>query len=174
MTCPQCGDALEFTVSADDIRGVADPHGTNPHGELSMDGITVRFRLPDSRDLAALAGRTDAVAARLLLLRRCVTEATWGDADLAAEALPEAVVAALADRMDPQADLRFRLTCESCDHEWQALFDIGAFLWTEISVAARRLLREVAALAKAYGWSEGDILAMGDTRRHTYLELASS
>jgi hypothetical protein len=53
------------------------------------------------------------------------------------------------------------------------MFDIGAFLWEEIAAQARRLLREVHTLARAYGWREADILVMSAARRQAYLEMVS-
>ena len=55
----------------------------------------------------------------------------------------------------------------------QLLFDIGAFLWSEIEACASRLLAEVDALARAYGWRERDILAMSGIRRAAYLDMVS-
>jgi hypothetical protein len=76
--------------------------------------------------------------------------------------------------MDPQAEMLLDLSCPTCGHAWQAVFEIVTFLWTEIRVRARRLLREVDALARAYGWAEGDILAMSEARRGLYLQMALS
>ena len=66
---------------------------------------------------------------------------------------------------DPMADIHLALNCPSCEHKWEAPFDIVAFLWREISAAARRLLREVHTLASAYGWTETEILALSPARR---------
>ena len=73
--------------------------------------------------------------------------------------------------VDPQADVQMDLTCPACGHQWQALFDIESFFWREISAWANRILREVHALASAYGWRESDILSMSTWRRQTYLNL---
>jgi len=94
--------------------------------------------------------------------------------DQAVEALPDGVIAALTAQMaqaDPQADLQLDLSCPACRHRWLAAFDMITFLWNEIDSWARRMLREVHALASAYGWSEADILSMSATRRHLYLDL---
>jgi hypothetical protein len=72
---------------------------------------------------------------------------------------------------DPMADIHLALNCPSCEHKWMAPFDIVAFLWREISAAARRLLREVHTLASAYGWTESEILALSPVRRRAYLEM---
>jgi hypothetical protein len=54
------------------------------------------------------------------------------------------------------------------------LFDIGEFFWTEIAVQAQRLLREIDALARAYGWTEREILSLPGQRRQAYLELVAA
>jgi hypothetical protein len=46
-------------------------------------------------------------------------------------------------------------------------------VWTELRAHARRLLREVDVLARAYGWTEPDVLALDERRRAAYLELAA-
>mgnify|MGYP003381458898 FL=1 len=61
--------------------------------------------------------------------------------------------------------------CPSCDHRWSALFDIVSFFWREIDDWARRTLREVHSLGRAYGWSEADILTLSAWRRRAYLEM---
>jgi hypothetical protein len=65
------------------------------------------------------------------------------------------------------------LNCSSCGHKWEAPFDIVAFFWTEINAAAHGLLREVHALASAYGWTESEILALSPARRRCYLEMVN-
>jgi hypothetical protein len=76
--------------------------------------------------------------------------------------------------VDPQAEITFHLTCPACAHEWDLLFDITDFFWTEISVQAQRLLREIDALARAYGWTEREILNLPAQRRQTYLEMLAA
>jgi hypothetical protein len=72
---------------------------------------------------------------------------------------------------DPQADVQLALCCPRCSHEWQEVFDIVSFFWSEISAWTARILREVHTLACAYGWREADILAMSPGRRQCYLEM---
>jgi len=71
--------------------------------------------------------------------------------------------------IDPQADTKLSLVCPSCEHAWQADFDIISFFWREIDAWAQRTLLEVVYLASAYGWREADILNMSPWRRHFYL-----
>jgi hypothetical protein len=137
---------------------------------LSVDsaGYHVEFRLPNSADLAAARAATDVRAARRRLFEDCITNGVAG-----AE-MPEHVVDAAAAAMaqaDPQGDVRLALECPGCGQQWEEIFDIASFLWSEVHAWALRAFREVHQLAGAYGWSEADILAMNPWRRKVYLEL---
>jgi len=157
--CPECGELLEFALSAKALLGCA-PHCPRTHAEVNGR----RLRLPTTRDLASVAGEPDEAHAALKLVERLVD----GEA-LAPEVAGDELASAL-DAADPRMDLSLALSCLTCAHRWSAPFDVPAFLWEEIDVRARRLLDEVHALARAYGWNEGDILALSDTRRRAYLE----
>jgi hypothetical protein len=157
-----------------DLRVSAEPDAADETWELVVGDLELRFRLPDSRDLAAVAGCEDKATARSLLVQRCVSWANR-EGESVAE-LPAEVTTKLAQRMaerDPQAEVMLDLRCPTCDHAWQALFDIVSFFWTELAAQARRLLREIHTLARAYGWREADILSMSARRRQFYLELAT-
>lgn len=160
--CPGCGERLELAFGADEIR--AEPGAAEEEIALLHDGGEVRFRLPTSRDLAAVAEERDG---RRALLRRCLLAET-GE-------LPDDLIETIEERMaeaDPQARVLLDLSCPACQRRWQAPFDIDAYFWSELDAWARRTLREVHALAAAYGWSEAEILGMSAARRHLYLGLA--
>lgn len=171
-TCPACEEQLELALDVDDVRVESGmPAETAPR--VIVDSREVRFRLPGSLDLAAVANAGDVAAARRSLLERCVLEVRADGNALPIEQLPADLEAAVVDRMaqiDPQADVRLALTCPACNHRWQATFDIAVFFWSEISAWASRLLNEVHSLAHAYGWCEGDILALSPWRRRFYLQ----
>jgi hypothetical protein len=142
--------------------------------DLCVDGVTLRFHLPNSRDLAAIVTADGLPAARRVLLQRCLHQTTRDGTVLALSDVPETVLAMLTEQMfdlDPQAGLRFNLACEACGQQWSAPFDIAAFVWTEIAAMAQRLLHEVHILAMTYGWHESDILAMDAVRRQLYLDM---
>lgn len=173
-TCPQCGERLETDFRTADIRGARTPALPAPQTprRLHCDGYTIEYRLPDSDDLLAVSTlRSDGVAA---LLARCVLSAAHDDTPCAAEELPPRATARLAEAMsraDPDADVRISLNCPACAHAWKTGFDIVTHLWLELEDWAQRTLAEVHALARAYGWGEGEILALSPTRRQLYLEL---
>lgn len=66
------------------------------------------------------------------------------------------------------------LNCPECGAHWQLLFDVVNFLWVEIAASAKRLLLEIHALAKTYGWTERYILTLSDVRRQSYLEMINA
>lgn len=174
--CPRCAEHLEFDVAVADLRVADDPDMEEDAWELVTGGLALRFRLPNSGDLAAVSGCEDPSAARSLLVQRCVLEASRDRVPVAAGELPDDVIVGLAQRMsecDPQAEVLLDLRCPACDHHWQALLDIVAFFWAELAARAKRLLRDVHTLARAYGWSEADVLNMGARRRQRYLEMAT-
>jgi hypothetical protein len=169
--CAQCGTSLEFAVEVGAIR---QPEPAAQAHSLQVDGLAMRFRPLNSLDLAAIVGLAEVGAARLRLVERCLLEATQEGQPLTAAELPESALAALVDALtecDPQAETRFQLTCAACGHRWSALFDVVSFFWTELGARAERLLVQVHALARAYGWREADILAMSPGRRHYYLQM---
>jgi hypothetical protein len=173
--CPQCAGHLEIRFAAAEIRTTGDDRLDVQ--EMKSRGITVRFRLPNSVDLAKAisAGKID--RAKEVLLQGCVIEARRGDAIVAPSELPPEVseeINRLMAAADPVAEVLLNLQCPLCSHSWQALFDIAAFFWTEISAHARRLLREIDVLACTYGWGESEILGLSATRRQAYLELIGS
>lgn len=182
VDCPQCGNTLEFSLLVADIQQPPAAEMKDHIYRLSAAGYQLQFRLPNSFDLAAIAlpaGKLPALQAdsdltpvRDLLIQRCLVQATLENEPVRASDLPEPVIDALVREMaayDPQAEVQFNFTCPDCAHGWQALFDIVTFLWARISAQGQRLLQEVHALARAYGWSEADILAMSNARRQYYL-----
>lgn len=172
--CLGCGEQLEFTLSAGALRIAGTPEAPDMEFGLEAEGFALRFRLLDSFDLRAAASSPDVTAARRLLVERCLLEAHCGQEPVTIEALPETVIEHLATRLaecDPQAEVLIELACPACASRWQVLFDIASFFYTELSAQARRLLREVHTLARAYAWREADILAMSARRRQYYLEM---
>ena len=179
-SCPQCGELLEFSLNVSDIR-VVDLDRAMTEAEdgsihhLHTDHWDLTFRLPTSLDLAAIA-MTAPTQARTRLAQRCLLQAEQNGQPITLDAVSDGAIAHLSRYLgeaDPQAEILLDLQCPACQHQWQTLFDIVAFFWSELQVQAQRLLQEVHVLARAYGWRETDILAMSSTRRQFYLELVS-
>ena len=167
--CPHCTERIEFPLDlapSRDLEGRALSGGANAPTSYTTEtnGTTLRFRLPTSRDLAEVAAAPNEKAALQRLVQRCAFEEDLPDETL--EVLSRAMLEA-----DPETEITLHLTCPSCAGTWDLLFDIAEFFWREISAEAQRLLREIDTLARAYGWTEGEILNLPAQRRQTYLEM---
>lgn len=172
VPCPTCGIRLELEVDAGDLlaRPAARPVPVTVDGQ--------RVRPLTSRDLATITEEIDPGQAALRLARACTDpggadgvtgrSAAHGGTDVATPELGR--IGAALEEADPWAELLLELACEVCGHAWSAPLDIAGFVWEEIGQRAGRLLDEVHVLASAYGWSEGEILALGEDRRAAYLQ----
>jgi hypothetical protein len=178
VKCSQCETELEFAIDTTTLYDAdKDAQSVEPLTSIYIiqeDTFQVSFRLPTSFDLAAIVGYDDIITTRQMLIERCIVQAEHDGQTIQAADLPETVIASLVRAMlehDPQAEIEMTLSCSTCDYSWSTLFDIVSFFWTEIETHAKRLLRDVDVLARAYGWREADILALSEARRQFYLEL---
>lgn len=159
--CPRCGELLDISCDGQAVFG---GEAAEPDCELDLGGRRLSLRAPNTVDLLEIAALP--VAERpAALMDRCAGEALEGDARTLAETR--------LSELDPLGEVSFALDCAGCGHAWSEVFDIAAFLWTEIGDRAQRLLREIHALARAYGWREADILALTPQRRSAYLALVA-
>jgi len=162
--CEACGERNEFDLDAAALPAPSAP----PDGvvAVALGERTVRARLPNSYDLAAVAGVSDEAEAARAIVRRCVLD----DA-----AIDDDAVAALDRAMEEAegiAALDIVFSCSACGTANRAPLDIGGFLWIELSERVERVIADVETLAACYGWREADILAMSDVRRTLYAERA--
>ena len=178
--CPGCRQRLEVSVDLSGLlAGDPEPAGDREvegevEGEVRVGELVARFRLPSAGDLVTVADCPDPAEASRLLLRRCVREACRGTEPVDPDRLPAELVAALdaeLARRDPLADLRLSINCAGCRHSFELVLDPAALYWAELAERARRLLFEVHRLARAYGWTESEILGIHPVRRAAYLEL---
>jgi hypothetical protein len=168
-SCPECAEKLEFALNA---RALAETVEPNPEAAVEVRGR--RFRLPTSRDLAALVHETDATSAARQLLRRIndgkQQELCEGDlSEQEMEAVEEQLAAA-----DPLAEIRLSFDCPNCSAQFEESVDLPTFLWAELEAYVKRLLADVHRLASAYGWSEAEILSMSSARRELYLDMVTA
>lgn len=158
--CPCCAEALELQVSLAQLRPTGPTRASARWRLLRVGRERVRWRLPDTDDLLAVAGLGRAADVRAALLARCV--------EAEDPALRERVAARLPTE---PTDVRFDLACPACAHCWQMPFDIAAFTWREVDDWARRTLAEIHIIAATYGWTEDEILRLSARRRQEYVGM---
>ena len=177
VVCPQCSERVEWENEIEDIRIQSSPAPTSGHQlSLDMENYNVKFRPPNSLDLAEVMDIPEANGTPGDLLKRCVITAEHVGSACSTEQLPDVVLQELARRieeLDPQADVSIQLTCPQCAHRWEVLFDIASYLWAEINSWAERTLRAVHKLARAYGWTEREILNLSPVRRQLYMGMVN-
>lgn len=166
--CPSCGEQAEFAVDTGEL--LARGETAASPAPVEAGGHVVVWRSPDSLDVAAAAAAGDPAAAERVLVERCVTSPAGPELPAKARA---AVAQAMAEA-DPLAEVLVEVSCPACGNGFVADVDIAGFVWAELRAHARRLLREVDVLARAYGWTQAEVLALGDARRAAFLELAEA
>lgn len=172
--CPECGERVELpidTAALADGPVLAGSTNVATHHEMETNGSRVRFRVPNSRDLAEVVSASDASDGLHRLIVRCIIEVDPRN-ELSSEDI-EALARAMLEA-DPHAEIILVFSCPGCARRWEMLFDITHFFWNEIAAEARRFLREIDALARAYGWTEREILGLSTRRRQSYLELVAA
>lgn len=170
VPCPRCGQPLELQLPVPDVLALA-PAGPDPE-PFTVDGAgwRVTVRLPTPADLAAAAAAAgDVDEVRRLLLARLVvaTDPAGAGTD---PAVADVIEAAMAER-DPLGALSVTLTCPDCGCTDSAAVDVAGWWMSIVEARIRRIVAEVDRLARAYGWSEREALAVGPYRRAWYLEL---
>jgi hypothetical protein len=161
VTCPACGCAMDAKVVLPAASGFGESRG-----RVEVGGRAVAFRVPDSRDLAA-AALTPGASGRALLAR-CVDDPAVLDDDAMAAAV-DAAIAALCDATEHE----LLLACAECDQRFAVPVDVAGFLWHDVGEQVERLLDDVDLLARCYGWSEAEVLALPARRRARYVERCS-
>lgn len=123
---------------------------------------SVLFRLPTAADLVAVAGHGDAAMA---LAHRCIHPAP------PRRAMREAVEAAM-EALAPSLSGELGGACPECGTRMAIRFDARDYCLEELRARARFIYEDIHVLAQRYHWSERAILAMPNSRRASYAELA--
>lgn len=155
-TCAECSAETELTFRASDALAVPEPAD-----RIALADGVAWFRLPTSRDLAAALAAPSPEEA---LLDRVLI-----DGDNSTE-LRSAASAALSQEAG-LTDLELAHRCDRCGTEGTTPFDVLDYLWRRIVAEARRLLREVHVIARAYGWSNEAIIALSPARRAAHIAM---
>lgn len=151
--------------------------------ELSFDPAAMGFGIPASWQPGALPTCAAEFASGPVQLRPLIVhdliaiERLRGEDDAAAylaaamgvDAADLPAALEKAAQLDPLANIWLATHCPECAGEQALLFDPARFLAEEMARQSDRLLGEVAQIARAYHWSEADILALPTARRRFYL-----
>ncbi len=176
--CPACGTVAQFSADCGALAAQR-PAGdaSLPSHRLQIDGHAIEFRLPDPADVAAASAAPNDEAFAGELLASCVLACMRDGVAVSPKNLPSPVLAALSQRMealDPAASVSFALECPQCGAQWDARLDAGQPLRQKLQAAAERVLLDVDGLARAYGWTEAEVLRLTPARRAAYLQLATA
>jgi hypothetical protein len=170
--CPACGAECEFAVDSVALaEGLEGQPRADPGARFDWHGRPIAARAPTVDDLRGIAHHGDVAGAARALLARCLPD------DVDPALLSEEDVDALGgwiESLDPAAAVMFALTCPDCGAEWAAPLDVGAALWAELQRAAEDSLTDVDALARAYGWTETQVMELSPVRRAAYLQLVAA
>lgn len=170
--CPACRQVSEVQLDISALLAAAPDDDVAPSATwYTLDEASAaRFRLPVLADLTEARPAEAANAERLFHAIVEVPDrpatATLEDETPLRAAVEQAVL-----RLDPLSAIDIVMYCPACGHRWRAAAEVIGMLWADLSVAARRLLADVARLAALFGWSEQQILALSPLRRQHYLDM---
>jgi hypothetical protein len=172
--CPSCQGSVEFAVETSEILPAADPLPDERY--FSSGDWSVRFRPLTGGDWlrSFQPGCGEPKEAGKRLLSRALLQVRHRSREATPEEMPDPAWEALAEALveaDTASEILFRLRCPSCREEWDSPLEPAEFVWREINAACRRLLRQIHALAWAYGWSEAEIVGLSQERRTNYLRM---
>jgi hypothetical protein len=175
-SCAACDEKIEFQL---DSKVICNPDLPLWDGrEITLDAgsdqlICRPVNSYDLRDVYSVLEVEGPECAEQELIFRCVLQFKRDGVSQPVRTLPEELIEKVAEQIktaDVHSEILCRLNCPQCAHSWLEPFDIARFLWHELEVKAQIILSEVQALARAFGWWEGDILSLSDVRRKYYLE----
>jgi hypothetical protein len=175
--CPACRSVASFAADCDALIDGLQRPGAEASHRLDLDGIAIEFRLPGAADLAAAATEDTEERFARAVVDRCVLWCIRHGEHVPVSSLPDEVLDAVSQRMealDPAAAISFAVVCPDCGARWNAPLDVGRLLWEKVQISAERLLLDVDALARAYGWTEREILSLSPGRRAAYLQIVSA
>lgn len=173
--CPKCSERVEWETQLDELQLSAGKNEECPKQfDLELNEYKISFRLPDSNDILRAIDKNRDDPDPNFVLSSCILKATFKGRKINTDKLPEKIVNELSrkiEEFDPAADIQMSLSCPNCQHSWLVNFDILSYFWAEIDSWSRRMFQDIYTLARAFGWSENDILTMNPYRRNIYVEM---
>jgi hypothetical protein len=163
LACPAagCGEEIEIELPLAALADATRTAAAETAAEVRWDGATFRPRRPTGDDLRRWRAEPPSGAGMVEAL---------GGPPLAPPELVAAVEDALA-AVDPLVDARVRSACPACGHEIDFPVDVEGEVVATLRRAQDELLLDVATLARAFHWSEQEILGLPVHRRRRYLSM---
>lgn len=167
LECPQpdCREQLEVPLAVGALIELHERHATHPTVALPTTLRCTRLRRPTGTDLQRwfAAAANAGAASDPTMLHDLVVEGE-PPVDLAA-------AEAALESFDPLLAFSMEVMCPACRRPVDHPVDLEDLALTRLQRHQTRLLREFHRLARAYGWTEPQILAVPAARRAKYLEL---
>lgn len=176
VSCPSCKSVVEVPISFRDLVTAQPQSADRRCGLAAPDGTwTAELSPPTAEDIERTLGRGPEASRRLL--EACVTALFDAQGQsVARDTLPRECEGELADNLlalDPLAECRIAVDCPHCTTAFETLLD-GFSLLKAAFGSAGALYGDVYRMARAYHWSEADILALPLMRRSQYLAIAAA
>jgi hypothetical protein len=186
LKCPSCDENLDVELKVDDLIVESNAEQQIRYEELIEVEDTrfrVIFHLPTAGDVEKALRHTAYIAdAARTLARECIDSVSRvsnepGSTQEEKEEWPDSVfrkISARIEQLDPQAEIELQSKCPACGNEFKQPVDPGGYLVRELAARQRVKYQEVHELARAYHWSEAEILRMGSRKRQIYLDLLAA
>jgi hypothetical protein len=177
--CPArgCGARMDVALDVAAVLGAVSAPARETAARILIGGRqhVARLRPLRARDMVAAATEADEAAGRRGLIAAALVDLRAEDGAAPASAAllmddPDATAAVETAMLeaDPFARLTARGVCPTCGAETALAFDPPGFLVERLG-DGERLLDEVDRIARAYHWSETEILSLPMARRRAYL-----
>ncbi len=172
--CRRCGASFEFATDVDEILS-ADNRTESVRVKVPVGDLELEARPLTAPDIAAFPDLdSDQEKCAYLAFQSLVavrkTDGTVLEVSDPAQMQPDWVAAlgGILEDQDPLSSIVFCLDCADCGNSWRAHFDIADLLWEELESEHAMVLEEIHLLARHYGWTEADIVAIPPVRRRAY------
>ncbi|QIG49837.1 hypothetical protein G5V57_20205 [Nordella sp. HKS 07] len=174
VTCPACRALVEVPIRFSDLISARPARAAIRCSLVAGDGEwSAELTPPTGMDLDRAMKAGSEAARRLLESGLMALFDARGQA-VSRDALPQECEAELAEKLlalDPLAECRIGVECPHCTQHFDTLLDGFALLRTAFG-GAEALYGDVYRMARAYHWSEADILALPLAKRARYLAIA--
>ena len=173
-SCPGCSNLAEIPVRFADLISTEAAAAPDRIELASHGGPWIAQCRPATGADLEKAARRGAQGVRDLLVGCLLDLSDPAGQRQPADSLPDECAAGLADALaslDPAAECSAQIECPFCAEKIEALVDGFTIMRTAFG-GPQRLYEDVYHMARAYHWSEAEILSLPLRRRRHYLAIA--